>query len=195
MIFDNYDMLKEKGISSTDHSKIASLFIETKEYEKIHQTNLSALLQDYTEAGFIEQNEQLRKGKGTPFLNELINKSPPIPNDCIVYRYMLPFEKFPKKGRYQSYGYLSTTIDISLVKKAVCSGSTTTVQGDFVMMKIHVPKGKHALYIAHLGEAELLFPHDITLNVNYKIEEILICSTSEKEYQIGSVTVYDVDMI
>jgi hypothetical protein len=128
------------------------------------------LLDDYQGSGYADTNAALRLDpKGEATLNDIIMGAPPLPQDIIVYRFMLfdpDMTVDPGVGRMVLDGYLSTTFHASYaVKKA-------SEHGYKRIFRIRVPAGSLCMLMiggtdeAHYeAEHELLFAHPQVLDL------------------------------
>lgn len=120
---------------------------------------------------------------------------PPLEKDIVVYRYVRKVQKEYTPGEVETFkGYLSTSFDDLFVSSLACVSGAKNVK----VMKIHVPKGKKAVYIPS-DETELLFPHN-TQMVFTGITMGFVCFKGERHdpkeiHILDDVEVYNWQML
>jgi len=86
------------------------------ELSGISESNKNEIL-DYVNYKYKQINEKLRSSPNLKYeLNEVIESSPPLENDIIVFR-VIDGLKFPMNGIFKSYGMLSTTFNYHTIIK------------------------------------------------------------------------------
>ena len=160
------------------------------------------LIYHYFNFGYENMNAILRfKPSQSADMNNSINKSIPLPNDIIVFRYTYNNDELsyiPDNGIFTFNGYLSTSYKSSYVTNINCnSDSYSDEHKDISLLRIKVQKGKHCIYIPG-KEYELIFPHKTQLNVISKKNEPLIHSIDCKNFKPNKIVtkmVYDIIML
>ena len=150
------------------------------------------LLNNYVSYGYRYMNESLRRNiSGEAPLNDIIEITNSLEKDIIVFRYSKPGDYLRSSGIFKSYGYLSTSINSyrysSIPDEDI---KRENVKMKRAIMRIHVPKGKKAIYVPG-HESELIFPHNIDLEVtdSYKREIVT------KKKNVISVDFYEIKML
>lgn len=125
---------------------------------------------------------------------------PPIDKNITTFRYVATKEFLPTiiGSIFTSYGYLSTTMDAFWIAKATCEQNK--YDEDQAVMKVHIPKGKKAVYLSG-NESEILLPHDIELKLISLTNKKFMCplkksKTSEWECHIlNNVPIYEFQLL
>jgi hypothetical protein len=156
----------------------------------------------YTGTEYVSMNDALRSDPhGRAIINELISKAPPLDNDIIVFRYIEDDKYIPAKGEFLSLGYLSVSFDILLPLAKVCNNDLRNIKGDLnttvKLMRIKVKKGNRGIYIPGF-ESEIIFPHNIKMNILSKKVVKMICDNSKhtsltRQCEFIEVLVYDAE--
>jgi len=122
--------------------------------------DIKQIIMSYINNNYIQYNISLRTNPlGEAQLNQAIDRLSPIDRDIYVMRQIPKGSvKLPEQGPFLSLGYLSTSIDFNIYLEEPNTFERNTY------LRIHVPKGRKAIYIPG-HETELLFPHNIILTV------------------------------
>ena len=149
---------------------------------------------DYVANPVINAELRANPAKRGP-LDDIFNMLPPLDKDIIVYRYIncsgVPINQMiDMYGHFKSYGYLSTTINNGAI-----AGNGKTVDNAPITcaLKIHVPAGKKAIYAGD-WQGELLFPHNIVLNVLHQGKTQLPILSGERLTAGREIDYYEMSM-
>jgi hypothetical protein len=176
--------------------------IEISNKELVSEEELN-IISSYKSYGYESMNNNLRYNKNAESpINDIISRTKGLDKDIIVFR-IVDIRRLPKEfinlqilDIYNQKGYFSTTIDVMMMAESVCKDPKKSI-----LMKIYVPKNKKAIYFP--SEGELLFPHDINLQLISKNVGKYVCNknTGKTEeprktcYVIDDVTIYTFKML
>lgn len=159
-------------------------------YSKLDFKSERRLVESYVSHGYENMNMKLRSNPLSPApINDIIAKSIPLRQDVTVYRIIKENDKMrvPDFGEFVSYGYLSTSFMLTSLMKEIYKSNKS-------LMIIKVPKGTKCIYIPS-HELELLFSHNIKLNITSKIKENIVYQIDKGEIKNKLVTIYRCDML
>ena len=122
--------------------------------------HIKEFIMNYISYSYNSINENLRTS--TPYrknliLNDAIDTMEPLEKDIYVIRY-IKGDFLPEKGDFRSLGYLSTSINYAAYLETIETQNLS-------LMRIKVPRGNKAILVSNPNEMELIFKHDIILEV------------------------------